>query len=175
VLSAQLIESLLVGEPAGKRGGHGRLHEHVGQFGAVFGQQCGGLVVGGQDDGAPAQLAADVAQLGHQGAALFAAGRRPHESSGEVAGERDGDEAVLGDGVDRHAEAAQAADRRQGAVVQRVVADLDDEQGQAAVEVRTRGQAVHLHRVDRRPGRPPRMTIVAVPGIVRDVRGGWVR
>jgi len=105
--------------------------EHVG----VLGHQQRRLVIGRDEHRALADPFAEPHDARQQLPGILRTGRRPDERPLQVARERRRRESVLGDRINVDAEASQRADSPDAAVVDRVVADLQEQRRNVSIDV----------------------------------------
>nr|BBJ52933.1 hypothetical protein SAVMC3_55620 [Streptomyces avermitilis] len=137
VLHAQFVQPLFAGEPARELGVDPREEEAapVGQCLLVLGDQDGRLFVGRDEDGRTADQVPDAQQPFHEPFRFLRSGGRPDEGAAQIARGRRGRVTVFGHRIHRYAEPSQAADGAHTAVMQRVVAELDDQPRHVTVRV----------------------------------------
>ena len=132
------------GGPAGRASTSGK-QEMLGQLLAVLGDQDRGLVIDGDDDRPPADVLASRQQPGDQAVRPLASGRTRDEPARDVARDGRGGQAGLGDRVDGHAAPAKRAEHAETARVHRVLADLQHQRRNAAVERHLAGSLLDTH------------------------------
>ena len=129
---AELVEPSLAREGPRQPGGDSWGHE-IARV-RMLRKQYGSLVVGGEDNGGAVEPSRDCAQPMDQLALLLEPGSSPHEMPSQVAAESGRLKVVLRDRIHGHPHPTQRSNRVYCAMVKRVVADLDEEYGNRAIE-----------------------------------------